>query len=63
MRPAAGFAYDVKVTARFRKPAVYRVKSEGDLQPGRRPRGGLLLQPCASSPYGGSAIWRATTRS
>ena len=38
VRPAAGFAYDVKVTARFRKPAVYRVKSESDLQPGRRPR-------------------------
>ena len=49
VRPAAGFAYDVKVTARFRKPAIYRVKSEGDLQPGRRPREGLLLQPCASS--------------
>ena len=48
VRPAAGFAYDVKVTARFRKPAVYRVKSESDLQPGRRPRDGLLLQPCSS---------------
>ena len=55
VRPAAGFAYDVKVTARFRKPAVYRVKSEDDLQPGRRPRDGLLLQPCASSP---SLRWR-----
>lgn len=48
VRPSSGFSYDVKVTARFRKPAVYRVKSEDDLQPGRRPRDGLLLQPCSS---------------